>query len=637
MSATKPASPTVAPVPEGVYQAWLRRLRRLHEQLSDVGTNGQQPTHEQIAQRAKEIWMRNGRRQGTQNQDWRDAEAELRREVMGSPWRQIVPEIEALLTHPVVTITFGGHQKAGKSTLLNGAMGRPILSVNDLPETGTICCVSAGEKDEAIIIRDRTGQCKERIPCTPDALREFTALQPGVVRKRGDELVERVELTLRGVSIPVGVRWIDSPGLDDKADMTVRAREAADMADVLVFVSPSRQFLSDSETVYLSEHIARHGPASVVMVINAWIEKPTKELWVKFHGHNMVHHRNRLAERAADMGFTFHAPLLAYTVAGLALAEGDGALFGGTEFMNMLLEIRSVEHPRVRRTRLYRASERLRQLAEQLEARRRTLQEKVKQEERAAQTAARIAEQRRERFHRQVDELVGELVTNVAQQVSQAGASVRESVTDIHWSTLTTEATLGYNMHLRDMAAVAAEEGMNVFLRRLHASISENEQNRLPDKVRRKIRKMISSPNFNVTGGADIAKVGEGAEIAGAVAAGVGSLWLGIVTFGIGTAVAAGAGAIAARIAREKSQAEAAVTAKNAIRWSIDAEVNNAASCILGNRNAIFRLVLKACVRDSNVSGPDPRQYAAMRELEMLAAEAHALAQTARQLAGAGK
>lgn len=636
MPATRPTYPTVAPVPEGVYEAWLRRLRRLHKQLPEESPSGQQPTREQIAQRAKEIWIRNGRRQGTQDQDWRDAETELRREVVGSLWRQVVPAIEAILHHREITIAFGGHQKAGKSTLVNGAMRRTILAVNDLPETGTLCRVTVGEKDEAVVVRDRAGKSKERIPCTTEALRDVTALQPGTVRKRGDQLAVRVELILRGVSVPPGVYWIDSPGLDDKADMTARAREAADMADVLVFVSSSRQFLSDSETAYLTEHIARHGPASVVMAINAWIEKPTKELWAKFLSYNMEHHRNRLAERASDMGFTAHAPLLAYPLVGRTLAKGDGALFGGTAFMNMLLEVRSVEHPRVRRTRLYRASERLRQLAEQLEVRRQALHEKVKQEERAAQSAAKIAEQRRKRFRRQVGELVGELVTKVAQQVRQAGASVRESVTD-DWSTLTAGATLGYDHSLSDKASAAAEEGMKAFLLRLRDIISENKQKRLQDKVRDEIWEMISSPNFNVIGGADIAKVGEGAEIAGAAAAGVGSLWLGIVTFGIGTAVAAGAGAIAARIAREMSQAEAAATVKNAIRSSIDAQASNAASIITGNREAILKLVLEECVRPLAISGPNSSQHAAIRELEMLGAEAHALAQAARQLAGAGE
>jgi len=39
------------------------------------------PTHAQIAQRAREIWERNGRRSGEDEKNWREAEAELRKEM----------------------------------------------------------------------------------------------------------------------------------------------------------------------------------------------------------------------------------------------------------------------------------------------------------------------------------------------------------------------------------------------------------------------------------------------------------------------------------------------------------------------------------------------------------------------------
>jgi predicted GTPase len=634
MSATTPMPSTVNPVPEADYQNWLIRLRRLHQQFPDgVLDEIWQPTHEQIAERAREISIRKGHCHDPRDQDWRDAEAELQREGAGITWRQHLAEIETSLHRREVTVVFGGNQKAGKSTLVNGAMRRTILAVNDLPETGTLCRISAGEKDEAVVVRDRAGTRREHIPCTSDALRDVTALQPGTVRKRGDQLAERVELTLQGVSIPPGVYWIDSPGLDDTEDMTARAREAADLADVYIFVSSSRQFLSDGEQAYLTAHIAHHGPASVVLVINAWLEKLTAEAWARFNSHNLPHHRNRLMERASEMGFTADAPLVAYPVVGRALVEGDGQGFGGTEFMDMLLAIRSPEHPRIRRTRLFRAAERLRQLADKTQERKQVLQEKIEQEERAIQNAAQMAARRRERFCRQAEDLVRETVASVARQIRQAGLSVRESVTD-EWSTLTEGATYRYGYFLTEKANAAIKDAMNTLLWRLGSIVSENEQNCLSDEACQQVWTLLDCPRFQVTGGSDISQVGAGAELAGAAAGGAATWWLGFATFGIATAVASGLGAMAGAISRANLQAEAAAQAKYAIRSSIDAQVSAAADRITGNEEAILRLVLRQCLRSPVTADPDPKPRIAIRQLDMLDHELAALAQTAWQLAG---
>lgn len=633
MTETKAPPRSIVPIPNAEFDGWLTRLRRLHERLPAGGASDLDPTREQISQRAKEVWARNGNRRGTEEQDWLQAEAELRREAPGTPWRQVVPAIDALLHERGVTVVFGGHQKAGKSTLVNGAMRRPILSVDELPETGVICRVCTGDKDEAVVVKDRAGKSRETIACSPEALRAVTALQPGTVRKRGDQLAERVDLTLRGVSIPAGVHWLDAPGMDDTADMTARARQAAEIADVLIFVSPSRQFLSDSESTFLAEHITRNGPASVVLAINAYLEKLTAEQWARFNNHMMGAFRNRLTDRAADIGFTNQAPLFYYPVAANALAAGDGAQFGGPDFMNMLLEIRSPDHPRVRRTRLWRAAVRLQQLAQQLEARRQSLQAKVEKDERDTKTGATVAAGRTERFGRQVRDLVGELVAGVSQEVRQAGTSVRSRVKD-DWDTLTVAATIDYDKALKKKSAAAVDTGMNTFLERLGAFIAEHEQNPLPDPAREKIREMLKGPTFNVLGGKDIEGMGAGAELAGAAAAGGASLVLGIFTFGIGTALAAGAGAIAAKVAREKARAAAATEAKSSIRSSIDGQVNEAATQITSKRDAIIKLVLEACSRTASAALPDASQLAAIRELQALSGEADALARMGRQLAG---
>jgi hypothetical protein len=46
-----------------------------------MGSKTPMPTHEQIAKRAYEKWVKRGRPNGTHMQDWLEAEAELKREM----------------------------------------------------------------------------------------------------------------------------------------------------------------------------------------------------------------------------------------------------------------------------------------------------------------------------------------------------------------------------------------------------------------------------------------------------------------------------------------------------------------------------------------------------------------------------
>ncbi|MBN1509691.1 MAG: DUF2934 domain-containing protein [Sedimentisphaerales bacterium] len=46
-------------------------------------TRGPAPTHEQISRRAHEIWLKKGRKSGQDEQNWLEAEAQLRAEMSG--------------------------------------------------------------------------------------------------------------------------------------------------------------------------------------------------------------------------------------------------------------------------------------------------------------------------------------------------------------------------------------------------------------------------------------------------------------------------------------------------------------------------------------------------------------------------
>ena len=185
----------------------------------------------------------------------------------GLPGREIVERARRRLVEPRVSIAFGGLFKAGKSTLINGLLGRPVLPTDALPETGAACGIRSGTEDRARLIRrdDPTPQ-----PIDVADIRRRTGLVDSDGRRREEQAseVDRIELTLAGIPIPVGAEWIDCPGIDDSPEMSAAAAQAAEGADLLVWVLSSRHPLTEPEMAFLADRIERAGPASLLFVLN---------------------------------------------------------------------------------------------------------------------------------------------------------------------------------------------------------------------------------------------------------------------------------------------------------------------------------------------------------------------------------
>jgi hypothetical protein len=58
------------------------------QQATGTMRSGTLPTQEQIAKRAYEKWVKRGRPQGTHQQDWYEAEMEIKREMASGSYRQ---------------------------------------------------------------------------------------------------------------------------------------------------------------------------------------------------------------------------------------------------------------------------------------------------------------------------------------------------------------------------------------------------------------------------------------------------------------------------------------------------------------------------------------------------------------------
>lgn len=260
--------------------------------------------------------------------------------------------LQDLLAIPEVTVAFVGHFKAGKSSLINSVLGRDILPIDDLPETGAACVLQSGEQDNAYIMQ---ANIKRAIECTMQSIRENVALRtPEGIINPSVYQIDRVEICLSGASIPAKVKWVDTPGINDIAEMDDRSYQAARTSDILIWVLGSRQFLSIAEQEFIGRYLAQRSPAEIIFVINAFLDENSLVAWHEFCSNRLPVHVNKLKECAPAMGFPEQA--VPEFIAVSAQADHKDSDFGRDNIQQVLAEFDSEKHPRVQLSRLARVA-----------------------------------------------------------------------------------------------------------------------------------------------------------------------------------------------------------------------------------------------------------------------------------------
>jgi hypothetical protein len=151
------------------------------------------------------------------------------------------------------TVGIFGLIKRGKSTLLNGLIGREVSSMHVTPETAVPVYVSYGDAPEAVV-HFADGSVKH---VAVEDVEQFTSQKVNANNHLGVTYVEQ--------QVPVGflrngTRLIDTPGLDDaEADevYTARTLQELDIVDagIVLFLSPPT--VGATELGFLEEVVAR--------------------------------------------------------------------------------------------------------------------------------------------------------------------------------------------------------------------------------------------------------------------------------------------------------------------------------------------------------------------------------------------
>lgn len=329
-------------------------------------------------------------------------------------------EIDDALDRPHVTLVFGGHFSAGKSTVINTLTGRTLLPASDFPETGVACVIRHGETER--IVADTTEGLIE-LPFGPDALAGRVSLigQDGGYRQEVGQ-VNRILITLARSAIPPGDAWIDSPGINDTDAMTARALDTARGADTLVWIVNSRQPLATVEEGLLAAYIAEHGPEAVALLVNVFLPEDTPDAWTRFLGSRAGHVRSRIAECMEGAG-EFPVVFLSARAAG---TEPGG--YGAPEARALLASLSDPASARVRSVRRRRAARQLGRLAADLEALLRTEQGQLAADrERYARWRADATERTRD-FVADLGRIITGCFDQPVAAVSQFGATLAAEI-----------------------------------------------------------------------------------------------------------------------------------------------------------------------------------------------------------------
>jgi GTP-binding protein EngB required for normal cell division len=175
---------------------------------------------------------------------------------------QVMAGEEVLREHGVVDVAVLGQFKAGKSSFLNGLIGRDVLPVNVLPATAVITRIGHGPAERALV-RRAAGRVEE-IPLAD--LPEYVTEQrnPGNAKE-----VSIVDVELPALEGFRGMRFVDTPGLgsvfahNTKVSMEWLPRVGGALVAVTVNHPLSEQDLN------LLLEVFRHTPETAILLTKA--------------------------------------------------------------------------------------------------------------------------------------------------------------------------------------------------------------------------------------------------------------------------------------------------------------------------------------------------------------------------------
>lgn len=204
----------------------------------------------------------------------REARAVVERlEALGSQlgWKSVearVDSLRAALRDNLYRVAMTGKSRAGKSSLLNALLDRPICPVQRIITTGVPINIVPGDQERAIIRFESGPTVTLEAPLEAGHLAPFAAQQHN---PDNHKRVASIEVQLTHEVLDMGVAYIDLPGLDDPSDrLSKAASKVLSEAHALLLVIDVSSFSSggfalDRQTIgFLREMHDRSAPTFMV-------------------------------------------------------------------------------------------------------------------------------------------------------------------------------------------------------------------------------------------------------------------------------------------------------------------------------------------------------------------------------------
>lgn len=204
----------------------------------------------------------------------REARAVVERlEALGKQlgWKSVEARVESLraaLRDNLYRVAMTGKSRAGKSSLLNALLGRPICPVQRIITTGVPINIVPGDQERAIIRFENGPSVTLEAPLEAGHLAPFAAQQHN---PDNHKRVASIEVQLTHEVLDLGVAYIDLPGLDDPSDrLSEGASKVLSAAHALLLVIDvssysSGGFALDRQTIgFLRQMHDRSAPTFMV-------------------------------------------------------------------------------------------------------------------------------------------------------------------------------------------------------------------------------------------------------------------------------------------------------------------------------------------------------------------------------------
>jgi Dynamin family len=418
-------------------------------------------------------------------------------EVFGAGLRRVAGHLRPT----PVRVTFGGHFSSGKSSLINMLVGIPLLPTSDYPETGVPCVLQAGEADQVLV---RTKRGEKKIPFATEAIAKYVSLT-GADGDYRDSIraVKELGVTLASGSIPASATWVDSPGINDVRLRELVAGLASD-GDILVWVVTSRQPLAMTEQKFLAAFIAEAGPASVVFILNAFLDSDTALAWETFTAR-----RDRYVSRITSNIDTQGVPPQVVVTSARAAAAAPGG-FGGPEARALLAQLSGPAAPWVVATRIFRAAAELSNVMEKLDAR------IAAEEQRVAAEESKIAafEQARARQDDEFQRAVRQEISTLLGGYSRAAGDRAAQVTRKLMKGKTPKAPAYYQSRFNDKLRAVMKRVTRRAIKRINKCARTHGRRKLDDRGKESITRTLkprfaSIPGYTKSGGGIFKAIGE--------------------------------------------------------------------------------------------------------------------------------